>query len=354
MNILFLFPYPLGCAASQRFRFEQYLEILRSAGIDYTLQPFLSQRAWEKFYRKGFFLRKSYALIAGLARRIFILFTIRKYDFVFIHRESVPVGPPVFEWFISRVLKRRIVFDFDDAIWIANSSESNRFFAPLKAHSSFFPICRMAYRISAGNEYLVNSVRPFNSEVVLNPTTIDTENWHNRIAIHDAVIPVIGWTGSHSTNKYLDSIYGVISKLKNRAQFRFVVISDERPVAGNGLFDYVRWSRESEIEDLLRINIGIMPLTHDAWSEGKCGFKALQYMSLGIPALVSPVGVNETIVNDGVNGFVCRSDSEWELRILQLINNREELIRMGRMARRKVEDMYSVKSNKSNFLNLFT
>ena len=135
--------------------------------------------------------------------------------------------------------------------------------------------------------------------------------------------------------------------------FVFLVISDEKPSSNQDLFEFISWSRQSEITDLLKINIGIMPLSHDPWSEGKCGFKALQYMSLGIPSLVSPVGVNEEIVDHGLNGFICRDSEDWMNYLRMLLSDRELLRKMGKEARRKIETEYSVESNRANFLHLF-
>lgn len=354
MKTLFLFPYPVGNAASQRFRFEQYLDILDKEGVQYKLAPFLSERTWRIFYKKGFFFLKSFALLIGFVKRVLILFRVASYDFVFIHRESFPIGPPIFEWLISTIFRKRIIYDFDDAIWISNSSESNRFFSPLKSHSNVFKICRLAYKISAGNEYLLNTVKKYNKNVVLNPTTIDTINLHNRLKNHSNKILTIGWTGSHSTNKYLESLFEVIRKLKIKYEFRFLIISDENPCPDCDFMEFRYWNKESEIDDLTEINIGIMPLKHDPWSEGKCGFKALQYLALGIPAVVSPVGVNEKIVEHGVNGFICRSDEDWIRNLTLLLENRELIETMGKEGRKKISEQYSVKSNTSNFIHLFT
>jgi glycosyltransferase involved in cell wall biosynthesis len=116
----------------------------------------------------------------------------------------------------------------------------------------------------------------------------------------------------------------------------------------------VKWKKDTEIEDLLGFNIGIMPLVDDKWANGKCGFKALQYMSLGIPALVSPVGVNTQIVDDGINGFICNSEVEWKIAIEKLLTDKSLLEEMSKQTRKKIVDNYSVKSNSKNFIELFS
>lgn len=292
--------------------------------------------------------------MTGVFRRLYLLKDVACYDFIFIHRESLPVGPPVLEWIMIRLFKKKVIYDFDDAIWIENSSDTNRFFAPLKSHAAVFPICRWAYKISVGNEYLKNAVLPYNRNVVINPTTIDTANYHNKMASHTNDPPVLGWTGSHSTNKYLYPFFEIIKKLKESHQFRFVVISDTPPSGHGELFEFIQWNKQTEIDDLLKFDIGVMPLSHDPWSEGKCGFKALQYMSLGIPAIVSAVGVNEKIVDDGINGFVCRTDQQWLDKLKYLLENKQEIIKMGLEARKKIISDFSVDSNISNFIHLFS
>lgn len=354
LKILFVIPYPLQTAASQRFRFEQYLDYLENEGIHCRVQSFLEEWAWRIFYKKGKYIQKSVALVYGFFKRFYLLAGIWRYDFVFIHRESAPVGPPIIEWIAVKVFKRKVVYDFDDSIWIPNSSEGNRFFEPLKTHSNVFRICKWCYKVSVGNNYLAEMVQPYNSNVVVNPTTIDTEKLHNRMKPTVNGKLTLGWTGSHSTNRYLKPMVEVVAALKKKIEIDFVVISDVPPNFGEELFHFVKWRKETEIQDLLRMDVGVMPLIEDKWTKGKCGFKALQYMSLGIPALVSPVGVNEEIVDDGLNGFICSSPDDWIDRILYLNENRERILEMGKAARKKIELNYSVRSNRSNFIHLFS
>jgi glycosyltransferase involved in cell wall biosynthesis len=352
-KVFFLTPYPYDTAPGQRFRYEQYLNILRQNAIEYTLASFMDAGTWDILYKPGLLFKKAWGILAGFLGRLFILPSIRKYDFVFIFREASPIGPPVFEWIIAKILRKKIIYDFDDAIWLSNTSDNNRIVARIKWHSKVSSICKWSYKVSCGNAYLADYARQYNKNVIVNPTTIDTLHYHNRIKDQDTSSLTIGWTGTHSTIQYLDVIVPVLTKLEEKYDFTFIVISNSPPAFDLRSLKYVKWAKGTEIDDLMEFNVGIMPLTDDPWARGKCGFKALQYMSLGIPALVSPVGVNTAIVDDGVNGMVCTDAEEWEQAIMSLILNNELKIKLGREARKKVENNYSVISNTQNFLNLF-
>jgi glycosyltransferase involved in cell wall biosynthesis len=356
MQILFLIPYPLGGAPSQRFRFEQYFKVLKKHGLTFDYQCFIDGKTWKILYKKGYFFQKALGILVGFLRRIKILFFLNKYDFVFIHREAAPLLPPVFEYLIACVSRKKIIFDFDDAIWLPNTSEQNRISAFLKFHQKTGLICKWAYKVSAGNDFLCDYARAFTQNVVLNPTTIDTK-------LHKTMHPIeqkctkfitIGWTGSHSTMKYLDSLVPILQEIETNYAVEFLVISNQNPHLRLLNFKFVQWNKETEIEDLSKIQIGVMPLTDDEWARGKCGFKALQYMSLGIPALASPVGVNTKIIKHGENGFLCGTDEEWKNTLIRLIENENLRTQIGINSIQTIENEYSVKANEGNFLSLFT
>ena len=356
MRILFLVPYPPGKAPSQRFRFEQYLDILRAQGHEYRLASFLDDATWSILYKPGRALAKAWGIGRGFGRRLGHLLAATGYDFVFVHREAAPLGPPVLEWLLARVLGKRIIYDFDDAIWIPNTSEANRVAAGLKFHHKVASICGWAYRNSCGNAYLAAYARQYNPRVVVNPTTIDTEHLHNRVRDQAAPGPlVIGWTGTHSTLKYLEPIMPALARLEAEGRdFEFRVISNQAPDLPLRSLRFVPWNKETEIDDLLAFHVGLMPLQDDPWAKGKCAFKALQYMALGIPALVSPVGMNTDVVRDGHNGYVCRELDDWLLRLRQLLTDAPLRQTLGQGARATIEERYSVHANTRNFLELFT
>jgi glycosyltransferase involved in cell wall biosynthesis len=355
MSILFIVPYPTGKAASQRFRFEQYFQEMDARGMKYRVIPFLSEHVWQILYLPGRFPRKAAAILGGLLRRFQLLFKLKDVNVIFIHREATPIGPPFFEYIASRWLKKKIIYDFDDAIWIPNYSEANSHFSFLKGYANVKHICKWAWKISCGNSYLCDYARSYNphTEIVFNPTTIDTDRLHNQIKNQNSETFIIGWTGSHSTVRYISELIPILKKLEMEFDFQFMVISDIPPEFELKSLVFRKWNKDTEISDLLAFNVGVMPLLDDKWANGKCGFKALQYMALGIPALVSPVGVNTQIVDNGMNGFVCNSADEWENSLRLLLSNRSELERISSNTRIKIEESYSVKSNTPNFLQLF-
>jgi glycosyltransferase involved in cell wall biosynthesis len=353
MKILFIVPYPQGQAPSQRFRFEQYLGILEEKGISFELSPFLDKKSFKILYKKGHQSEKFLAILKGFIKRFLLLFRVSGFNIVFIHREAAPIGPPIFEWITAKVFRKKIIYDFDDAIWLPNTSRENRIVAGIKWHSKVRAICSYAYKISCGNAYLCEYAAKYNRSIVLNPTTIDTLNLHNTLKDQHTEKLVIGWTGTHSTIKYLEALIPVIAKLELHFDFEFLVISNKDPQIALKSFRFLEWNKDSEIPDLLKMNIGVMPLEEDPWSQGKCGFKALQYMALGIPALVSPVGVNSIIVDHGMNGFICKDQQDWYEKLELLLKNGEERSRIGKSAREKVRQNFSVTSNTENFLSLF-
>lgn len=357
-KILFLVPYPLKESPSQRFRFEQYFASLKAHGYSYTVQSFFNSAAWLLFYSKGNGLRKIIALLLGFNKRALILFKAPFFNYIFIHREVTPAGPPIIEWIIAHVLRKKIIYDFDDSIWLTDKLNEPWITRFLRWRKKTANICAWSYKVSCGNTYLAAYAKTFNTNTILNPTTIDTVLLHNKDLYPeskpDPKYVTIGWTGSYSTLKYLKLIEEPLQEIEQRfPQARFLVIADRKPELALRNLVFCEWTVETEICDLLKIDIGIMPLPDDSWAKGKCGFKALQYMALEIPCVIAPVGVNIEIIKPGINGFLATTPSEWVEQLSQLIVNRELIKKLGSNGRETVEQHYSVTSNESTFLSLF-
>jgi glycosyltransferase involved in cell wall biosynthesis len=353
MRILFLAPYPVNESPSQRYRFEHYLEKLAQQGILFDYKPFLSRSAWKIFFKPGHYLHKTGSLLGGFLRRWILMTRIGKYDYVYIHREAAPVGPPVFEWIIARLYRKKIVYDYDDAIWIPSVSKHNKIALHFKWFSKVASICRMAQTVTTGNKYLADFAATYCKQVVIIPTVVNTQKIPARIQDHQLAEPVVGWTGTLTTLKYLDIVLPVLQRLQEKMDFTFVVISNSDPKLPLKNYRFINWSSAAEVDDLLTMHIGLMPLYNGELEKGKCGFKAIQYMSLGIPALVSPIGVNEEIVDDGVNGFICETEYDWESKISLLLQDSSLRTVLGIAAKKKIEDQYSVKATEQAFLKIF-
>lgn len=357
MRILFLVPYPSGEAPSQRFRFEQYYAHLKKAGYTYHVQSYLSLEAWKNLYQAEGSFSKALSILSGFFKRIGLLPTLGRYDFVFIHREAAPVAPPVFEWIISKIFRKKIIYDFDDAIWMTDKASESPLQKIIRWRRKVGSICSWSYKISCGNQYLAEYASQFNQQVIVNPTTVDTDAVHNpRLfpEINKTSTITIGWTGSHSTLKYLKAIQDVITALEKKySNLRFLVIADQKPDLNIQSMEFLLWKKISEVQELLTIDIGIMPLPDDDWSKGKCGFKALQYMALEIPTIASPVGVNSEIVDHGKNGFLCSTHEEWVTALELLVQDEALRKQFGKEGRAKIINHYSVESNNDIFLSLF-
>jgi glycosyltransferase involved in cell wall biosynthesis len=339
MRLLAIVPSMYDTSPGQRFRIEQWEPLLRERGVEITYAPFENEELHGLLYQTGNMGRKLAHVSRGFARRLSLIRSVRQFDAVYVFREAALLGPAVFE----RLIKRKgvpIVFDFDDAIFVSYRSPSNGYLSYLKFAAKTKTICRLASHVMVGNSYLAEYARQFNPHVTIVPTTIDTEKYSVR-RNKPSEVPLIGWTGSFSTVQHLDTLRGALQKLAQRERFRLRVIGTPEYRLEGVEVEAIRWRSGSELDDLRPIDIGVMPLPNDAWSKGKCGLKALQFMALGIPTICSPVGVNTDIIQDGENGFIADTEQEWVDKLGRLLRSVELREQMGLAGRAMVEQKYS-------------
>jgi glycosyltransferase involved in cell wall biosynthesis len=350
-KITILTLYPKGITPGPRFRYEQYLSFLEGS-FQVQLLSFFSINQYQYVHRKANPLLLTLFTVMGYLKRYFVhFFQCFSSDYIFIYRDTTPFGPPIYEWLLTKILRKKIILDFDDAIWM--SDEKNKLKKLLRYPSKTTSIIRWAHKVSCGNHYLAAYAMNFNPNVFVIPTTIDTEGLHNQLKKHQQGALTIGWTGSHSTLKYLEPIVPVLQKLEQQYHFTFIVICNKDPKINLKNYTYYAWNINTEIEDLLKIDIGIMPLPNDEWSKGKCGFKALQYMSLGIPAIASPVGVNVEIISDGENGYLCDTEKQWLNTLEKLLNNETLRTEIGLKGKLTIDNNFSVIANREKYIQLF-
>ncbi len=354
MKIIILSPYPPFVSPSQRFRFEHYLPDLAQKGISYSYHSFVDIKTWQLIFTKGNHFEKSMGVAWGFIKRFFLLFKIISCDFVYIHREAASIGPPFFEFVIAKILRKKIIYDFDDAIWVKVSSSANPKASNIKCTWKVKYICKWSHITSVGNIYLADFAKKYCKKVVIIPTVVNTEAAHNRIKDQSDKPLTIGWTGTFTNFYNLEKIIYPVKKLQEKYNCRFLIIADTDPLFSQMQYEFIKWNKATEIDDLIKFNIGIMPLNNTEVEMGKCGFKAIQYLSLGIPAVVSPVGANCDVVEDGVTGYWAQGEEEWYNKLELLINDTNRRISMGIAARKHIIKNYSVEATKEMFLSLFT
>ncbi len=351
-RLLFVALHRPDRSPSQRFRFEQFVGFLEANNWKCDYAYVLEEEGDKAFYTPGAYWKKAMVVIKGFLRRMSDIAKADQYDVIFIQRETFVTGSTFFEHRFART-KAKVVFDFDDAIWLLDISDANKNLSWLKDPSKTKKIIGLSDLVIAGNAFLANYAKEYNENVQVLPTVIDTDFYKTRKKRVEGVI-TIGWTGSQTTNRHflLAEPWLRILKEKYGARIRFIAIT-ERPIEIKGLdIETIYWDRTREIENLDQIDIGMMPLSDDEWSKGKCGFKGIQYMSLSIPTVMSPVGVNPEIIQDGVNGYLPKTTDEWVSRISNLIDS--ELLRgeIGAAGRKTIEDRYSVNFAQGRLLQM--
>ena len=349
-KILFIAAHRPDRSPSQRFRFEQYLCFLKEQGFEYEFSYLISPEDDKIFYSPGNILRKLNILLKSFRKRMRDARAARNFDIVFVQREAFMTGSTFFE----KKLKSsgaKLVFDFDDAIWMLDTSNANKRFEWMKDPEKTSRIIAMADMVFAGNAYLAGYAQRFNKNVKIVPTTIDTDEYvRMQVPKDDAVC--IGWSGSITTIKHFEYAVPFLKRIKQKYgdKVKIKVIGDASYVNEELGIKGLGWNKQDEIKELSSFDIGIMPLPDDEWAKGKCGLKGLQYMALEVPTIMSPVGVNSEIIDDGANGFLATTEDEWVEKLSGLIDSKQQREAMGKAARATVLDEYSVYAQQGNYL----
>lgn len=351
MKATFIVPYPPGRAPGQRFRFEQWLRLLPHGAIEADIRPLFDARTYDQLYRRGHTLRKTSSTAKSLAQRVQDAIASTRGDVAFLYREAFPLGPPLIETFVEKRVP--VIYDFDDAIFLGGTSEANAFLARFKQPEKVDRIIELSRITTVGNEYLARHARHFADHVHVLPSTIDIDQYRPlpRRGANEKVR--VGWSGSPTTSAHLRTIQPVLHRIVKELPVELVVMGDPDFKLDYGTRITVRpWRAETESHDVGSFDIGLMPLPDDEWSRGKCGLKALLYMALGVPPIVSPVGVNCDIVSHGSNGLVASTEEQWFEAVARLVENAGQRIAMGELARATVVERYSGQAWAPKFLEI--
>lgn len=333
-------------APSSRFRVQQFLPHFRQHGIDSRVVAGYGSR-----YNKIASTRWAapYKLAARMQSFVRSL-NASRYDILFIQRPILPFTALPEE--ILYRLNSRIIFDVDDAIFLGADSQES----PLR-RQTFERCVELSSRYIAGNEFLAaHGKHPRKTTVI--PTVIDTDLYRpappDAASFRDQV--VIGWIGSPTTLRYVDQVLPALKAVRDRypqAIVRIVCSHMPAHLAQEERFEFIPWSKTTEIASIQSFDIGIMPMEDTLISQGKCGFKMIQYMGTGVAVVSSPIGANATIFEDSNAGALATTQQEWIDALSHLIEDAPYRQNCAQNARRHAVEKYSVKAVLPRYLETF-
>lgn len=337
MKILALAAYPERIA-STRFRICRYVEPLRALGIDVELVPWLDDGGAAALYRKGGLPRASVAGSRGVLRQLRAV-TRGGHDAVWVQREAVLAGPPIVE--ALALARAPLVLDYDDAVWIAQGHAIKR---AAKLPWKFDWVLRRATHAIAGSTQLAAHARALGVATTVVPTVVERAAWTPRTDAERPGPLVVGWIGTHSTAPQLALVAPALRRLRAEGRaFRFVVVGAGEGFRLDGVDVEIRpWTLATEIDAFRDLDVGLAPMQRSAWHEGKCGFKQIQYMAVGVPCVSSLVGGARDFVVDEVNALVAETEDDWYRQLLRLLTDGGLRARLAARGRALVESRLCV------------
>jgi len=238
----------------------------------------------------------------------------------------------------KKLFNINVVFDFDDAIFLRRKKRTNR-------------MLRISDVVIVGSHFLAEYAQKYNDNVYIVPTAIDTDKFKPAHLKKRAEFK-IGWVGDGKT--YQDDLIMLREPLMSLARthniiFKIIGTKDcDKLKRTYGECEYLKvemidWMEPDEIpSELTTFDVGVYPLLDNEWNKGKCGLKALEYMSAGIVSVCSDVGENKYFVKDGKDGLLARTPDEWETKLRALIENTQLKRQIALNGRKTVEEKYSI------------
>jgi glycosyltransferase involved in cell wall biosynthesis len=324
-------------AASHRYRLSQYVPGLAQAGIDLQIHSLL-----DDVYLTSRFAGLPVpwgSVLQSAWQRLGVLISKNDFSGAILHCELYPLLPGSLE---RLLLPKPYIYDFDDALFLKYRQGRIRVLRPILG-SKFDKIIAGAAAVTAGNSFLTHYAQKFNSNVNLLPTVVDTMRYKLAARSLNAEFTV-GWVGSPSTAPYLAALVEPLAQLAKEGPVRMVVVGGPAPTIPGVVVEKIAWDEASEIHQINRFDVGVMPLTDDNWARGKCAFKLIQYMACGVPVVASRVGANVDVVTPQC-GFLVENATGWLSALRALRDDVPRRSQMGEAARMRIEKEYSLERN---------
>lgn len=347
MKVLYFTKYTRQ-GASSRLRSYQYFPKLEEQGIHVDVSPLFNDEYLDKIYNGE--TPKLLVLIAYL-KRFIVIFKASSYDKVIIEKELFPYLPAWFEWGFNQ-FNINFIVDYDDAIFHNYDQHPNKWIRQFLG-DKIDKVMSYSSCVISGNSYLADrAMKAGASQVKIIPTVIDLEKYIQTNE-EQFTTKIIGWIGSPSTFKYVKQIESVLEKLvEENNVYIHIIGSGSDTLSFKENVNYIKWDVNSEVEEISKFNIGIMPLENSEWEKGKCAYKLIQYMGCRKPTVASAVGMNQEVVNRGVNGFLASSDQDWYEKLSFYLNQPEIAQKHGSNGFETVEGKFNLNTASSKLISI--
>jgi glycosyltransferase involved in cell wall biosynthesis len=354
MEVLALIPNQYGHAPGQRSSIELWESVLAPVGINIHYAPFETPRLHEVLYRPGFYATKVSEMVRAYIERIKLLGDLKRFDAVFVYREAALLGPAFLE---KRIARRGvpIIYQLDDPLFVPYTSPSNGYLSYLKFFGKISEICRLAKVVMVNSTQIREFVAQYNQNIWQVPSVVDTSRYVFRpdLIENEPTEVCIGWSGSPTTMGNIRVIAGALRKLAERVEHRVHLIGGIDFDLPGVRYTAQKWSAETEVEDLRKMQVGMVPLPVNEWNKRKFYMKTAQYMALGIPTVATPLGSNPEVVQHGVTGFLADTEAEWIVSLSQLITDHDLRRRMAHAAADAAGEKYSLQGNTGKIIEAF-
>jgi len=354
MRVLVLTPYPYGTTAGPRSSFELWERVLREAGIAFDYAVFETDQLHRILYARGRAGRKTLEMMRAYLQFIPKVRHVDDYDAVLVNREATLIGPALVERWVTRRGKP-LIYLLDDPLYIPYRSPANGWVSYLKFFGKVKTLCRSSAVVLANSPSHCAFARRYNANVWQIPSLVDGElytGWKPRPhgvgeRIH------VGWSGSPSTISNLQVIRRPLRALSARPDVELVMIGARDFGLPEVPHTPVEWRVETEVEDLRRLDVGLVPVPLTRWTPHKFFLKLIQYMALGIPPVATPLGSNAIVIEDGETGFLARDDADWQRAVGRLIGDPELREHVGRRAAALAHERYTLQANAERIVAAF-
>lgn len=352
MNVLTLVPNVRGFSPGQRGSIELWEDILAAENIRLHFAPFETERLHEIIYQSGRQFEKMGEMLRGYVGRLKLLQKLDEYDAVFVYREAALLGPAFLEKLIAR--RKPIIYQLDDPLFVPYRSPSNGMFSYLKFFGKIKEIIRLSRVVIVNSSHIRRYAEQFNQNIWQVPSIVDTKKFVYQPFPSDLKPVTVGWSGSPTTLKNIRLIGNALKQLSEKIDYNLHLIGGtdfDLPKAVR--YTAQKWSAATEVEDLRRMQIGLVPIPAGGWNGYKFYMKSAQYMALGIVPVGTTIGSNPEVIRHGENGFLADTDDEWVEYLSLLINDANLRNRLSAQAARDAAENYSLEANANKIVEAF-